>query len=174
MASISSVSATTGNTNTVSIFNSRIKGNHTLFFHFCGFSTTHIPPHYSCSSLKRTQELAIMFNNDISRKDHADTVVQIDTEPELDEKSGSNAGQPRMRLLNNLNPAKAVIGGITQSTSAVIGGISQSTNAVKGGLSHSRWISTVYALSFSQSLPPHSLNLASCSLMTKIIQWRTV
>ncbi|KAF9388049.1 hypothetical protein CPB97_001696 [Podila verticillata] len=77
-----------------------------------------------------------MFNNDISRKDHADTVVQIDTEPELDEKSGSNAGQPRMRLLNNLNPAKAVIGGITQSTSAVIGGISQSTNAVKGGLSH--------------------------------------
>lgn len=84
-----------------------------------------------------------MFNNDISRKDHADTVVQIDIESELNEKSGSDAGQPRKRLLDNLNPAKAVIVGI-----------SQSTNAVKGGLSHSRWISTIYAFSFSQSLPP--------------------
>lgn len=107
-----------------------------------------------------------MFNNDIARKDHADIFVQIDTEPELDEKSGSNAGQPRKRLLNNLNPAKAVIGGITQSTSAVIGGISQSTNAVKGGLSHSTWISAVLRSLFSKS-SPCSLNLASCSLMTK-------
>ncbi|KAF9310656.1 hypothetical protein BG003_008316 [Podila horticola] len=76
-----------------------------------------------------------MSGNDTPRINNVDTVVQID-EPEMDEKSGANdAGQPRKRLLNNLNPAKAVIGGITQSTSAVMGGISQSTNAVKGGLS---------------------------------------
>lgn len=81
-----------------------------------------------------------MSGNDTPRINNVDTVVQID-EPEMDEKSGANdAGQPRKRLLNNLNPAKAVIGGITQSTSAVMGGISQSTNAVKGGLSQSMWV----------------------------------
>ncbi|KAG0027547.1 hypothetical protein BGZ82_008936 [Podila clonocystis] len=83
-----------------------------------------------------------MYSNDLPRKDHVDTMVQID-EPEVDEKSRSNDNhtQPRKRLLNSLNPAKAVIGGITQSTNAVMGGISQSTNVVKGGLSHMPGIS---------------------------------
>ncbi|KAG0024760.1 hypothetical protein BGZ81_007606 [Podila clonocystis] len=78
-----------------------------------------------------------MYSNDSPRKDHVDTIVQID-EPQVDEKSGSNDNptQPRKRLLNSLNPAKTVIGGITQSTNAVMGGLSQSTNVVKGGLSH--------------------------------------
>lgn len=54
------------------------------FSFISAFSTTDIPPRYSSNSLKRNQEQATMFNNDISRKDHADIFVQIDTEPELD------------------------------------------------------------------------------------------
>ncbi|CAO3567146.1 unnamed protein product [Mortierella alpina] len=39
--------------------------------------------------------------------------------------------QPKKR---NLNPAKAVVGGITQGTRAVVGGVSQGTQAVRGGI----------------------------------------
>ncbi|KAG0200074.1 hypothetical protein BGX28_006765 [Mortierella sp. GBA30] len=36
----------------------------------------------------------------------------------------------------NLNPAKAVVGGITHGTQAVVGGVTQGTQAVRGGFAH--------------------------------------
>ncbi|GJJ74715.1 large conductance mechanosensitive channel [Entomortierella parvispora] len=63
-------------------------------------------------------------------EDSHHSVIDIDPEVKVEEKSKNG---PKKRL--HLNPAKAVIGGITHSTNAVIGGISQSTNVVKGGIS---------------------------------------
>ncbi|KAG0326698.1 hypothetical protein BG004_002920 [Podila humilis] len=76
-------------------------------------------------------------NDNLAHHEPIDSMIQIDTIPDEDEKIDVNdrMGQPKKRLLKNLNPAKAVIGGLSHGTSAVIGGISQSTSAVKGGLS---------------------------------------
>ncbi|KAF9408971.1 hypothetical protein BGZ94_002128 [Podila epigama] len=68
-------------------------------------------------------------NTSYQNEKSEEAVISIDTPRETDEKqeSSDNGGQPRRRLLN---PAKAVIGGITQSTTAVKGGISQMENGL--------------------------------------------
>ncbi|KAF9935245.1 hypothetical protein BGZ67_003463 [Mortierella alpina] len=73
-------------------------------------------------------------------RDNVDTAIEIDTFDlsEVDEKDPAPKDSKKLKKrLTNLNPAKAVIGGISQSANAVKGGISQSANAVKGGISQS-------------------------------------
>ncbi|KAF9985583.1 hypothetical protein BGZ75_002767 [Mortierella antarctica] len=73
-------------------------------------------------------------------RDNVDTAIEIDTFDlsEVDEKDPAPKDSKKLKKrLTNLNPAKAVIGGISQSANAVKGGISQSANVVKGGISQS-------------------------------------
>ncbi|KAG0047501.1 hypothetical protein BGZ83_007450 [Gryganskiella cystojenkinii] len=48
----------------------------------------------------------------------------------------SSGDQQQQAKKRNLNPAKAVVGGITQGTQAVVGGVTHGAKAVKGGYSH--------------------------------------
>ncbi|KAF9356119.1 hypothetical protein BGX26_005704 [Mortierella sp. AD094] len=68
----------------------------------------------------------------------ADTIIDMDTEhAEIDEqeKTGCKRKEGNLKKRLTMNPAKAVIGGISQSANAVKGGIVQSAGAVKGGIS---------------------------------------
>ncbi|KAF9900923.1 hypothetical protein EC991_006730 [Linnemannia zychae] len=61
-----------------------------------------------------------------------DTVIQIDSEAQHHEiDTTTAAGKPAGKKRLNINPAKAVIGGISQSANAV----KQGANVVKGGIS---------------------------------------
>ncbi|KAF9115258.1 hypothetical protein BGX27_008379 [Mortierella sp. AM989] len=74
--------------------------------------------------------------NKVNTEDSAyDTIINIDSDhAEIDDQSGKRK-EVNLKKRLTMNPAKAVIGGISQSANAVKGGITQSANAVKGGIS---------------------------------------
>ena len=106
-----------------------------LIYHSSTLSRAFLPSDYF-----QTQLTSSIDNLEVMNRDTVDTAIEIDTFElsEVDEKEPTpKDGKKLKKRLTGLNPAKAVIGGISQSANVVKGGISQSANAVKGGITQS-------------------------------------